>query len=83
MCQHRELHQRLEDSEKLPLYAQSTASKHQALEEGLGKARSKAKYCEQKAKEGTERARKAEKERDKAKEKAQVSRLAIVAAWSH
>ena len=70
MCQHRELHQRLEDAEKLPLYAQSTASKHQALEEGLGKVRSKAKYCERKAKEGTERARKAEKERDEAKEKA-------------
>ena len=70
----------LEDAKKLQLYAQSAPSKHQALEDGLGKSRSKAKYWERKAKEGTERATRAEKERGEAKEEAQVARLATVAA---
>ena len=76
--QHNELHHRIEDAEKLRLYAQSAVSKHQALEDGLGKARSKAKYWEQKAKEGTKRAIGVEKERDKAKDEAQVARLAVI-----
>ena len=66
--QHRELHHRLEDVEKLRLYAQFAASKHHALE-GLGKA-----------KEGMERAITVENERDDVKEKAQVARLVAIAA---
>ena len=77
---HRELHHRLEDTEKLRLYTQSTASKHQALEDSLGKARFKAKYWERKTKEGTKRATGVEKERDKAKEKARVAQLAAITA---
>ena len=77
--QQRELHHRLEDAEKLRLYAQSTASTHKALEDGLGKARSKAKYWERKAKECIERATRVKNERDEAKEEAQVAHLVVVA----
>ena len=70
----------MEDAKKLRLYTQSTASKHQALEDGLGKARSKDKYSKWKAKEGTEKATGVEKKRDEDKEKAQVSRLVVIAA---
>ena len=55
--QNRELHYRLEDTEKLRLYAQSATSKHHALEESLDKANSQSKHWELKAKEGTERIR--------------------------
>ena len=68
--QHRELHHRLEDSEKMRLYAQSATSKNRALEESLDKAKSQSKHWEWKAKEGTERIMGAEKERNKAKEEA-------------
>ena len=65
--QHRELQARLEDAEKLWLYAGSATSKHWALKESL---------C--KAKEGTEKVMGVEKERDEAKEEAQVAWLADV-----
>ena len=78
-CQQRELHHRQEDAEKLRLYAQSAAFMHKALEDGLVKARSKAKYWERKAKECIERATGAKNERDEAKEEAQVAHLAAVA----
>ena len=42
--QHRELHLRLADAEKLRRYAQSSASKHQALEDGLGKAKGRSNH---------------------------------------
>ena len=77
---HKELYHRLEDLEKLRLYAQLIASKHQALEEGLGKERSKVENWERKAKEGTKRATRVEKERDEAKEEAKVTRLAAIIA---
>ena len=73
-----ELYHRLEDTEKLWLYALSVASKHHALEDGLGKAKSK--HWERKAKEGIERATTIEKERDEAKEEAQATRLTVVMA---
>ena len=72
--QHGELHHRLEDAEKLWLYAQSAAFKHHALDESLGKAEAKSKHWERKDKEGIERATTGENERDEAKEKAQVAR---------
>ena len=86
-CRYKELHYRLDDVEKLRLYAQSTTSKPHALEESLDKAKSWSKNWEQKAKEGSEKMKSVEEERDRAKEKAQVTRLAVVAvgnakAWA-
>ena len=52
--QHRELQVRLEDTEKMRLYAGSATSKHRALEESLSKVKSWSKHWERKAKEGTE-----------------------------
>ena len=69
----------MEDTEKLRLYAGSATSKHRALEESLSKAKSLSKHWERKAKEGTEKTVGAEKERDKAKEEAQVVRSVVVA----
>ena len=79
-CQHRELHLWLDDAEKLQRYAGFAVSKHNSLDDALEKARAKSRYWERKAKEDTERATRAEKERDKAKEEAQVARLAAVVA---
>ena len=76
--QHRELPYRLENAKKLGLYAQSTTSKHRALEKSLDKAKYRSKHWEREAKEGTERITSAKKERDKAIEEAQVARLASV-----
>ena len=56
-----EFQSRLDDVKKLRLYAQSTVSKHQALDAALAKAESKSKHWKQEAKAGEE------KERDKAK----------------
>ena len=41
---HWELHLRLEDAKKLRLYAQFGASKHHALEDGLGKDKARSKH---------------------------------------
>ena len=62
----------------MPRYAQSTASKHHALEDALNKAKARSKHWEWKAKEGIERIIGAEKERDEAKKEAQIARLATV-----
>ena len=78
--QHKELHHRLADAEKLRLYAQSAISKHQALDEALGKAKAWSKHWERKAKASIGKAVSVEKERDKAKEEVQVVELAAVAA---
>ena len=78
--QHRELHYRLDDSEKLWFYAQSATSKHRALEESLDKAKSRSKHWKLKAREGMEKMRGAEEERDKTKEEAQVAQLAAAVA---
>ena len=77
--QHRELHLPLDDAEKLWRYAQSTTSKHKALDDTLVKVRAKSKHWERKDKKGIERATVAENERNEAKEEAQVARLATVA----
>ena len=65
----------MDDAEQLRHYAQSTVSKHNSLDDALGKARAKSRYWERKAKEGTEGAVGAEKERGEAKEEAQIARL--------
>ena len=62
-CQHRELHLRVEDVEKLRRYAQSAVSKHHALDDALDKAKAKSMSWEWKAKAGIERITGAEKER--------------------
>ena len=71
--QHRELHLRLDDTEKLRHYAQSAASKHHALEDALDKDKGRSKHWERKAKEGIERIASAEKERDEGKKEAQIT----------
>ena len=48
--QHREFQSRLDDDKKLRLYAQSTISKHQALDTSLAKAKSRSKHLEREAK---------------------------------
>ena len=58
----------------------STVSKHNSLDDALGKAKAKFRYWEQKAKEGTDRAMSAKKERDEAKEESRIARLATVVA---
>ena len=74
--QHRDLHLRLDDAEKLWRYTQFAIYKHKSIDDALGKARAKSKYWEHKAKEGTESTTEVENERDEAKEEAQVARLA-------
>ena len=65
--QHREFQSRLDDAEKLRLYAHSVVSKHQALGDSLFKAKSKSRHWEQEAKVGRERIARMEKERGEAK----------------
>ena len=67
-CQHRELHLRLDDVEKLRRYAQSVASKHHTLEDALGKAKGRSKHWEWKVKKGVERITGVEKKRDESQE---------------
>ena len=67
-------------ADKLRLYAQSTVSKHQALDASLAKAKYRSKHWEGEAKVGEKRIVWAEKGRDEAKKEAQVTRLAIVTA---
>ena len=72
MRQHRELHLRLDDTEKLRHYAQSFASNHHTLD----KTKARSKHWEQKAQEGIERMTGVEKERDEAKEGARIAQMA-------
>ena len=78
--QHREFHARLDNAEKLQLYAQSAVTKHQALDASLAKAKSRSKHWEWEAKAGAKKIAWVEKKRDEAKEEAQVARLAVVVA---
>ena len=68
--QDKELRRRLEDAEKLWLYAKAVASERCALEDSLDKAKSQSRYWERKAKEALEKNASEEKERDEAKEEA-------------
>ena len=76
--QHSELHLRLGDAEKLRLYAQSTVSKHQALDDALVKTKARSKHWEREAKAGAGKIAGTKNERDEAKEEAQHARLAAV-----
>ena len=77
-CQHSELYLRLDDAEQLRRYAQFVVSKHNTLDDALGKARAKSRYWEQKAKECMERATVVENERNEAKEEVVVARAAPI-----
>ena len=76
--QHREPHLGPDNAEQLRRYAGSAVSKHNSLDDALEKAKAKSRYWERKAKEGTDRATGAEKERDEAKEESQIARLAAI-----
>ena len=78
--QHREFHLQLEDAVQLRHCVHSATSKNKALDEALGKARARSKSWEWKAKEGIEKATRAKKDKDEAKEEAQVAWLAVVTA---
>ena len=77
--QHREFQSRLDDVEKLWLYAHLVISKHQALDASLAKAKCKSKHWEGEAKASGERIARIEKERDEAKQEAKVARMATSA----
>ena len=74
------LHAILDDAEKLWLYAQSTISKHQALDASLAQAKSRSKHWEQEAKASVEKIAWVDKERDEDKKEVQVAGLVIVVA---
>ena len=78
--QHREFEFRLDDAEKLLLYAQSTASHHQTLNVSLAKAESLSMHWERKAKDGATSVIRAEKKRDKAKQEARAAQLVATGA---
>ena len=77
--QHKELHHRLGDAEKLRLYAQLVVSKHQALDDALVKAKARFKHWEHEAKAGAGKDVSVEKEKDEVKEEVQLARLAALA----
>ena len=80
VCQHREFQSQVDDVERLRLYAQSTVSKHQALDTSLAKIESNTKYWKQEAQAGAKKIEWVEKKRDKAKREAKMARLAAMAA---
>ena len=73
--QHREFQSRLDDIEKLRLYARLATSHHQTLSTSLVKAKSSTEHWEKEAKDGMANVTKAEKERDEAKKEARVAQL--------
>ena len=68
------------DAEKLRLYAQLAISKHQALDDSLVKAKARSKHWEREAKARAGKIVSAEKEKNEAKEEAQHTQLAAIAA---
>ena len=78
--QHKKLHHRLGDAEKLRLYARPAASKNQNLDNSLIKAKAWSKHYELEAKASARKAGSVENERDEAKKEVQLARLAIVEA---
>ena len=67
--QHKELHHRVGNVENLQLYAQSTISKHQALDNAMANAKARSKHWEREAKVGAGKTARVERKRDEAKEK--------------
>ena len=80
VCQYKEFQSRLDDAERLELYAQSVVSKHQALGASLAKAESKAKHWKQESIVGEEKIEWVKKERDEAKQEAKVAFQVAIAA---
>ena len=78
--QHREFQSRLNDVEKLRLYAQSATSHHHTLNASLAKAESLAEHWEREANEGVARVIRAEKERDEVKQEARAAQLMATSA---
>ena len=78
--QHKEFQSRLDDVERLWLDAQSSISKHQALDASLAKVESKMKWWKQEAKADEKKIELAEKEMDNPKQVARMARLTAVAA---
>ena len=78
--QHREFQSRLDDAEKLRLYAQSAASHHQTLNASLTKAKSSSKHWEREAKDIAENVTRTKKERDDAKQEARAAQLVATTA---
>ena len=58
----------------------AAVSKHQALNGSLTKEKCRSKHWEREAKEGMEKIKRAEKEREEAKQEAKVARLAVTSA---
>ena len=71
--QHREVQSQLDDAKKLRLYTQSVIFKHQALDASLAKAESRSKNWEREAKADAKKIRRAEKEREEARQEAKVA----------
>ena len=71
--QHQEFQSRLDDDEKLLLYAQLAASHHQTLNASLAKAESLAEHWQRDAKEGVVGVILAKKERDETKQEARAA----------
>ena len=76
---YREFQSRLDDAKRLRLYAQSSVSKHKALDAYLAKEESMLKHWKQEAKAGAKKIGQAEKERDEAKQETTVARLVAIA----
>ena len=80
--QHREFQSRLRDAERLQLYAQSAVSNQRALSASLDEAKSRSQRWEMEAKEGLQRAARAEAERDAARNEALMAGMDADAAGS-
>ena len=78
--QHQEFWSRLDDAEKLRLYAQSAASHHPTLIASLAKAEASSERLEKEARDGALSVIRAEKERDEAKQEARAVQMIAVAA---
>ena len=78
--QHQEFQFRLNDIEKLQLYAQSAASHHQTLIASLAKAEASSECWENEARDGAASVIRAEKERDEAKQEARAAQLVATEA---
>ena len=79
-CQHREFQSRLDDAEKLRLYAKSAASHHQTLNVSLAKEKSSVEHWEIEAKDGATSVIRAEKEKDETKEESKAAQLVAIVA---
>ena len=80
--QHREFINRLRDAEQLLLYVESGLSAWESLDTSLKEAQLTIRRLELEAKEASDRASRAESERDAARHEVAMARLEIKAAGS-